>query len=166
MDRRAARGFSLAELLLVVALLAIAAGIALPGIGSLVDRSRTLVLADLLQRQLAHARALSVIRNRDVELCGSSDGERCDGNWRRGWMVHVPGEEGPVSWHRLDGREHVRWRRGLSNTIRFRSNGTSPLGNGRFHVCDGRGETVVWEVVISRQGRVRRVPAEANTRCD
>lgn len=152
---RASFGFTLVELLVVVALLAILAAFALPALGRLAENGRATALADLLQSQLAHARASSVLRRRDIDICGSSDGETCDGAWSEGWIIHEPPQGNVLSSHRLD--KPARLRRGsASPIIRFRSNGTSPLGNSRFYICNEKLEVVV-QLVISRQGRVRRV---------
>ncbi len=152
------RGFSLVELLVVILLLALVATIAVPSYGALVERNRALALADQLQSQLAHARFVSVVRNRDVEVCGSSDGRRCDGSWNSGWILHVPNNDGELlSGHRLNQQQLLRWR-GFSKAVRFRGNGTAPLGNGSFYICDSRTKEAVWQLTVNRQGRVRREP--------
>lgn len=159
MDRRAVFGFSLVEILVVVSLLALAAGIAIPSFGNLIDHNRALALADQLQSQLAHARALSASRNHDVEICGSSNGDHCDGGWDRGWLLHFGNEAEPFSRHVLNEHEYLRWKIS-AKPIRFHSNGTSPLGNRTFLICDAQGKTVVWKLVINRQGRVRRASGD------
>lgn len=159
MDRCVAHGFSLIELMVVVSLLALTASMAIPSYGKLIDRNRALALTDQLQSQLAHARALSVSLNRDVEICGSSDGELCDGGWDRGWLLRVVNETEPYSRHALSTHEHLYLQGGVK-PIRFHSNGTSPLGNRTFSICDAHAKTVVWKLVINRQGRVRRARGE------
>lgn len=154
MDRCAVRGFSLIEILVVVTLLALTVGMAVPSLSNLIDRNRALALADQLQSQLAHARALSVSRNRDVEICGSSDGEHCDGGWDRGWLLRFQGETQPFSRNVLKEREQLRLKTN-KETVRFHGNGTSPLGNATFSICGAQARGVL-QVVINRQGRVQR----------
>ncbi len=149
-------GFSLVEALIVIALLALLGALAIPSLSELVERNRALVVADQLQSHLAHARATSIARNQDVEICGSSDGELCDGRWQQGWLLYIPGRNEVVSYYPLHDRERLRWS-GFSRTIRFRGNGTAHASNGRFYICDGA-EQVVWQLVVNRQGRVRRLP--------
>ncbi len=154
MDRIFPRGFSLIELLVVAVLVALLGLFALPAFGTLIERQRATTLADQLQAHLHFARASSVTRNADVEFCGSSNGTDCDQGWQHGWIVRLRGSGETLRYHQLTPQDHLRWTRG--ETILFRSNGTAPLGNGRFYVCD-REAAVVWQLVLNRQGRVRRV---------
>ena len=161
MCRPYVRGYSIVEAMAVVVVLVSIVTMAFPSFADLIERNRTRALADRLQSQLAHARIASVTGRHDVTLCGSSDGEHCDGDWGRGWLLRVPGSEAPpLGSYRLQARESLRWS-GFSRVIRFRSNGTSPVGNGRFYICDRRRNEVAWQLVINRQGRVQRIRGAA-----
>lgn len=150
------KGISLLEMLIVVALVGILALIAAPAFSDLVERNRTRALADLLRAGLAQARARSVIANQDMVICGSSDGLGCDGGWSAGWLITSPSPDAaPFSAHRLSAPDRLHWQ-GFANDIRFRSNGTAPLGNGRFLICR-RDKGVAWQIVLNRQGRARLV---------
>jgi len=149
------RAFSLIELLITLTLLALLASIALPNFSGLVERNRIKALRNLLQTQINHARASSVLHNRDVVVCGSSDGQNCDNRWDTGWLLHFSDTEELLSQHRLSTQDRLRWA-GFNKKIRFHGNGTAPGGNGRFYFCNNQNE-VVLQMVLNRQGRLRRV---------
>lgn len=151
---RSNTGMSLAELLVVISLLAIAASTALPAFTHFAQQNRLEALVDQLQGQLMHARATSVANNRNVIVCGSQDGQNCIRDWTSGWLVASPGNGEILSRHQLNG-ERIRWA-GASQHIRFHSNGTTSMGNGRFYICDGP-EEVRWQLILNRQGRIKRV---------
>ncbi|MGV8844278.1 MAG: GspH/FimT family protein [Pseudomonas sp.] len=149
------RAFSLIELLITLTLLALLASIALPNFSGWVERNRIETLRNLLQTQINHARASSVLHNRDVVVCGSSDGQNCDNRWDMGWLLHYFGTEKLLSQHRLTAQDQLQWK-GFNKKIRFHSNGTAPGGNGRFYFCNNQNE-VILQMVLNRQGRLRRV---------
>ncbi|MBM7063105.1 GspH/FimT family pseudopilin [Pseudomonas sp. UL073] len=155
------KAFSLIELLYTLALLSLFAFMALPAFGQLIEANRIQSLYSLLYRQLYQARASSILHNRDIEVCGSRDGLVCDDHWESGWLVrdHDSGE--PITQHRLAPTDHLNWS-GATARIRFRQNGTAPLGNGRFYLCDRKAK-VVLQIVLNRQGRMRRVSGLEST---
>lgn len=146
--------FSLIELLVTLTLVTLLALIALPSLAGLIERNRIYSLRDQLQAQLQHARASSILHNRDVEACGSSDGQHCDDQWQLGWLLHFVDTTQIISQQQLTPRDRIMWV-GATNRIRFHGNGTSPLGNGRLYICDQH-QTVALQIVISRQGRLRQ----------
>ena len=147
--------FSLIELLITLTLVTLLISLALPSFAGLVERNRLYSLRDQLQAQLQHARTSSVLRNRDVEVCGSSDGQACDNQWLKGWILRFADNAQIVSHHALSPNQRIMWT-GATNRIRFHGNGTSPLGNGRLYICDQH-QVVALQIVISRQGRLRQV---------
>ncbi|OHC27689.1 MAG: hypothetical protein A2Y50_12210 [Pseudomonadales bacterium RIFCSPLOWO2_12_59_9] len=149
------KAFSLIELLCCITLLSIFALVAMPAFGQWIQRNHIESQRDLLHTQLNQARATSVLHNRDVDACGSSNGLTCDNQWNHGWLLHYPDTNQLISQQQLTSEDHLRWA-GARPVIRFHSNGTSPLGNGRFYLCDASGK-VVAQIVISRQGRLRQV---------
>ena len=148
-------GFSLIELLITMALLAAFITIATPSYFSLIENIRIISLNEKLLANLNYARTSSVLKNKTVEICGSSDGYQCDGQWSRGWVSRFIESDSVISQEKVNTQEQLRWD-GISNSIRFHGNGTSPLGNGRFYICRRNGE-VARQIVINRQGRNRLV---------
>lgn len=148
-------GMSLAELLVIVCIIGIVGVIGLPAYTRFLQHNKLETLVDLLQGQIAYARASSVANRYDVELCGTVDGTVCSSSWERGWILRSPATGVVLNHHTTGDQQQLRWA-GISKTISFRPNGTTKLGNGRFYICDQRGE-LVWQLVLNRQGRTKRI---------
>ncbi|MCG8276163.1 GspH/FimT family pseudopilin [Stenotrophomonas sp. NLF4-10] len=79
-----ARGFSLLELMVTVAVLAILMAIAVPGFSALINRDRLTSQANELVAVIQYARSEAVRLNGPVTLCPSADGAACSGSdWSR-----------------------------------------------------------------------------------
>ncbi|MBP6596386.1 MAG: GspH/FimT family pseudopilin [Arenimonas sp.] len=88
-----AAGFTLIELAITVSILAITLAIALPSFTGLIRSNRVSTQTNAMMASLAYARSeairsnTSVMGNRDVVLCPSSDGATCSAAWGDGWIV-------------------------------------------------------------------------------
>ena len=71
------QGFTLVELLITLALLAIVANIAVPAFDGLITRNRQQALMEQVASVLNNARAEAILQRRMIEVCGSSDGKTC-----------------------------------------------------------------------------------------
>lgn len=91
---RAARGFSLVEALVVMAVMVILAGIAVPSFAALMRETRLTAATNDLLGALLFARSESIKRKRRVTLCSSATQDECSGNpgWHRGWIVFEDGD--------------------------------------------------------------------------
>ncbi len=159
-------GFSLVELLICIAILAILLGLAIPGYSSFVQKNR----ANQVINQLSHAinlgRSTAIITQRMVTFCRSEDGLSCGGNWQDGsilftdqnadreingddqLILHIPMLElpGTLKWRSFQNRQYLQ---------------LTPLGftnyqNGNFTYCpENNDATLAQQIVISRTGRIR-----------
>src|SRR3990167_1862230 len=103
------KAFSLIELLCCITLLSIFALVAMPAFGQWIQRNHIESQRDLLHTQLNQARATSVLHNRDVDACGSSNGLTCDNQWNHGWLLHYPDTNQLISQQQLTRSEERRW---------------------------------------------------------
>jgi type IV fimbrial biogenesis protein FimT len=87
------KGFTLIELMVTLAVLAVAVGIAAPSFKSQVLNNRSVTLGSDLVTALNFARVEAVKRGARVSICPSTDGATCIGGtqWAKGWMVFVDG---------------------------------------------------------------------------
>ncbi len=151
------QGFTLVELLITLALLAIVANIAVPAFDGLITRNRQQALMEQVEAILVNARADAILKRRTVEICGSADGQTCSNDWASGWLVRTSDNQ-LLQLTQLPTHDELRWS-GFKQSIRFRDNGSSPTGNGRFYQCHK--QQVVWQLILNRQGRLRQgTPAE------
>ncbi|MBC5768248.1 GspH/FimT family pseudopilin [Ramlibacter albus] len=166
------RGFTLTELLVVLAVLAILACLGAPALGQAGERMELATASNDLLANLRLARNESIKRRGRVALCKSADGSRCTstGGWEQGWIVFhdtdndgVRDEAEPIV-HRV-GALPVGWRlAGNANVARYISydpSGTTKLLSGAFQVgtltvCHASaGPTEARQVILSIAGRPR-----------
>ncbi|AZZ44132.1 fimbrial biogenesis protein FimT [Pseudomonadaceae bacterium SI-3] len=152
------QGFTLIDLMVTLSVLSVVAAIAIPAFGNMIERSRQEALKDEVESTLHNARTQAVLRRRTIEICGSGDGATCSTNWADGWLVRTTTGQ-TLQLTQLPHHDELSWI-GFSESIRFRDNGASPASNGRFYQCHG--EQVAWQVVVSRQGRIRQASEAEN----
>ncbi|MDF3193914.1 GspH/FimT family pseudopilin [Pseudomonas sp. 1928-m] len=83
------QGFTLIELMVVIAIIAIIAAIAIPNYQSSIDAGRKTSATNNLLGALQFARSEAVIRRSNkVKVCASADGNTCSGSdWSTGGVV-------------------------------------------------------------------------------
>jgi len=165
-------GFTLVELLVVMAIAAILAGVAVPSMRDLVKSMRLTSATNDLFGSLMLARSEAVKRNDRVVLCKSTDGTSCAqaGGWEQGWLVfHDANNNG----QREGAEEIVQRAQALSSELRLGGNiyvakyisytpdGVSKLISGAFQsgtitLCNASSRPgPARQIVLSPAGRPR-----------
>jgi len=171
-------GFTLIELIVVLALAAILATVAVPGLSRLSAKERVVARTNSLLRALQYARGIAVRRGRRVIICGrTEDGDCSDstGAWSAGWLVFI-NRDGSYPPHVDDGDDLLRVRKGgedgaatvFSNRRYFEFTARGTAINGTLTVCPPRDDIAARALVISNVGRVRgtkRSPARSRSDC-
>lgn len=165
------RGFTLVELLVVVATIAVLASVAVPAVGRIIDSARLTWFANDFLSSMYLARSEAVKYQGRSCLCKSSDGSSCavSGGWEQGWIVFRdtdndgtvdPGEnvihytQALPSGFRLTGTQNV------ASYISFTPSGRTRMVNGAFQagtltLCKQASESAARQIVINNAGRAR-----------
>lgn len=82
-------GFTLLELMVVIAVVGILAGMSMPGLSTMLQTNAAETLLNDLARTMSMARASAVSRGQLVTLCRSADKKSCSGEWHSGMLVFL-----------------------------------------------------------------------------
>jgi len=166
------RGFTLIEMLICIAILAVLAGIAAPAFGKLIGRTHAQTARSQLAVALNEARIAAVSRGMHVVVCPSEDQRTCSDTtqWQRGWIVFADpnhnrqADDGEtllsVSQALADGVGVT----GSSGRLRidYQPDGSARGSNATLTVCDrASGSSEARTLVVSQGGRVRYGSATA-----
>jgi type IV fimbrial biogenesis protein FimT len=161
-------GFTLAELMMALALGSILLSVAVPSYTLFVQNSRQVTSANELLSSLHLARDLAITRNQRVTVCPTAAGADCEAvGWEQGWIVFVDTDGNG----RVDGAESIDRAVGRMGPLSlssvefqvfmiYRPNGRVMVNNvqenvGEFTVCDERGSDHARVIVIDLSGRPR-----------
>lgn len=84
---RSILGFTLVELMVTVAIVAILSAIALPSFSNSIRNNRLATMTNEFIGAVNLARSEAVKSNRGAQICASSDGATCGTDWSAGWIV-------------------------------------------------------------------------------
>jgi type IV fimbrial biogenesis protein FimT len=166
------RGFTLVELLVVLSVVAVVAGLAFPTFSQTLRDARLAVYTNNFLADLAVARSESIKRGKRVVLCKSSDGSECTttGHWSDGWLIYEDTNNDGVrdeaeSLIRYESKFPANWRlKGnfpIANYISYHPMGRTHLISGAFQagtltLCEiAVGSVPGTSIVISNTGRPR-----------
>lgn len=142
------RGFTLIELMVTVAVLAIVLGIAVPSFQAQVINNRSQTMGEEFAQALNFARSEAVKNKQRVSICASSNGTSCTGSWSEGFIVFQDNAASDTAdavslgsiyrvWPKLTGAGTLTVKRGPLDTngtpvsfVRYTSLGTlAPIDN-------------------------------------
>lgn len=121
------KGFSLIELMVTLAVLAIVLGLAAPSFSSMLRDNRALALGSELQGALQFARSEAVKRRQSVIVCRrNAAGNACENgeDWSGGWLVRQSGGDVLRVWDSAQGLVVA----GPNAGVTFRGNGMADAG--------------------------------------
>jgi len=169
--RQSHRGLTLLQLMMALAVLAVAFALAAPEFKALLDRQRADTTRHLLSSHFAAARMIAIQRNVRVSVCPTQNGLRCleGADWSQGWMSYIE-RDGSVT--ALEVLRHQPWSppagwavlsthgRGV---LRYQGNGRAYGSNLSMRIC--RGNHLHGRVIINNSGRIRSERHDAPGRC-
>ena len=171
-EGHSADGFTLVELMMVLAVVAILLTVAVPSFGAIMHSSKLTSASNSLLSSMLLARSEAIKRRSRVTLCKTADGISCAaaGGWEQGWIVfHDANDSGA----RESGEMVIEWMQHLPDSLRLTGNttvakyvsfvptGVTRLVGGGFQagtvtVCNASGaSTEARQIIISSAGRAR-----------
>lgn len=160
-------GFTLTEALLVLAVLALAALAAAPGLGEYLRDIRRTATLNLLVHAVHVSRATAAGLGVRATLCGTLDGRTCSrgDDWGHAVLVlpDARGDVAPARVLRLDAgraRQTVRSNRSAIEVDPLSPHATTAT----VTVCDDRGAQAARALIVSRTGRPRVSDRDASGR--
>ena len=163
-------GFSLIEQIMVLLIVSVLAGLAVPPLRGLLSRNQLQVAQTDFMAALQHARESAVMSGKTTLFCPSSDGSSCsnDTRWDRGWLLahdqdgdHQPDADLLYTGHGYAGKLAVLGSVGR-HYVRFRPDGSASGSNITLLFCLPGDHAQVLSVVVSNAGRIRGAVANAD----
>ncbi len=179
MNQQTAKGFTLIELMVTVAVAAILLTVGVPSFRATVENNRLTAAANELVGALNLARSEAIKRGVRVTVCKSADGATCttSSDWEKGWIVFVdlngdgifdddgdtiPCETGeecilrtyealPTGYTLRTGENFDDW---VAYLPSGKSQGTSGLANDTFRLCHGTDTGTARSIAVSTTGRI------------
>ena len=162
----ACRGFTLVELLTILAIIAITLGIGIPSVSAIILTNRLAEAMNSLSGSFAYARSEAITRNHEVVICKSSDGLFCtrEGNWEQGWIIYHDKNEN----EKRDEAETLLWVQDAlppgievrlsafrsTHFVHYWASGFTKM-NGTFTFCQENSPAEPKALILNKVGRIR-----------
>jgi len=159
-------GFTLGELMITVAVVAIIVAIAVPSFDQFFSNNRRANAINQLVSTMHVARSEAVTRNVQITICPSSNGQSCDdADWHDGWIYFTDAnrnrqrDAGETILGALPGMRNLEiTSMEFGDFIVYRPNGramgaTVTQNTGQFTFCDHRGAAASRALMITPSGQ-------------
>ncbi|GMG88575.1 GspH/FimT family pseudopilin [Biformimicrobium ophioploci] len=157
------RGYTLIEMMLVIACLAIIASVAIPSFSELLEARRNRLSGYALFDLIATARGLSLSQQKNLVICPAHN-NRCGSNWAGGALLFEDSnrngalDDGESLLRQIDAFRSgtkLSWASfGNRPYLRYRPDGVTPSQSGSFHYCPPSGKnTDGWIIILNATGR-------------
>ncbi len=164
-------GFTLIELMFVIAVVGVLAAAALPAFNDMVRNNQVATASNDFLASLHIARSEAITRNMPVSVCRANAAltacESTGGSWRNGTLAFADtdgdgvldtGEEILITGEQMGGRLEM-YSTEFGRVITFRSNGrvNLPTGTdvGQWRLCEPGSAGVISGILVNRTGRPR-----------
>lgn len=180
----ACKGFSLIELIAVLAVAAILINLAAPSFADAMANAKLAVRTNLLTQSIHFGRSEAVKRASSVSICARSTDTQCstDNDWSEGWLVYTDSSS-DGSLGQLDATDTVLKAvafeasgidltasavigtnaKGAVKNIRFNSRGFANWTAGTFAICSEDNADKTKSVIVLGAGAVRSTGGSATT---
>jgi type IV fimbrial biogenesis protein FimT len=156
-------GFSLLELIITLALIAIITGIAIPAYTSFINTTKDQVASEKLLQALVIARNEALLRGVTLTMCKSLDHVSCSGDWKNGQIIFIDSQHNATVTNKeniiyvLDSVEGVlHWQSSLHRDyLSFFPSGSTQGEDGTFWFCHAGVNVASWAIIVNQAGRAR-----------
>jgi type IV fimbrial biogenesis protein FimT len=165
--KKSNRGFTMIELLVTVAILAIVTAIGIPGFVEIINDSRLTTNANQLVASLNLARSEAIKRSTKVYVANIGNQGR---NWDNGWLIFIDENTNSIfdedtdtllkTYPALTNKDTLRVGRNINNWIAYKPSGLYETSTGRlndsFRLCTvDEDEKVSRAIIVNSIGRAR-----------
>jgi len=173
-----AHGYSLVELMVVLALASIVMSLGLPAMTGMLSTQRAASLSAAFLNSLNLARAEAIKRNARAVLCKSANGLSCSasGGWEQGWIVFhdvnnnaaLDADEALILQQAAASGLSLTGNFSVADYVSYSASGSAKLLSGAFQagtftLClSPASDPDVRQIVLSKTGRARIIKGSAS----